>query len=196
MHSTTFNSYEYWSEVLQQGDSVDVVYFDFKNVFDSVPHQRFLLKLKSYGNEGYLQDWIANFLTNRKQRVIVNECHSCWSDVTSGIVQGSVLGPILFSLYINDLPDLIHNQVLMFADDTKLFSRIHRGNSAHDIISMQHDIDSLVLWSKKWQLQFNVSKCKFFHLGRSVLDHTYQIGNQTIEQVTEERDLGVLLTTR
>ena len=78
----------------------------------------------------------------------------------------------------------------MFANDTKLFSRIHRDNSAHDITSMQHDIDSLVLWSKKWQLQF---KCKFLYFGRCIPDHTYQIGNQAIEQVTEERDLGVII---
>ena len=129
--------------------------------------------------------------TENKKIIIVNECHSCWSDITSGIPQGSVLGPILFSLYTNDLPDSIHNRVLMFAADTKLFSRIHRDNSAHDITSMQHDIDSLVLWSKKWQLQ--CSKCKFLYLGRSIPDHTYRIGNQTIEQVTEERDLGVII---
>ena len=104
-----------------------------------------------------------------------------------------MLGPILFSLYINDLPDSLHNQVLMFADDTKLFSRIHRNNSAHDISSMQQDINSLASWSNKWQMPFNVSKCKFLHLGRSAPDHTYQLCNQTIEQVTEEKDLGVII---
>ena len=184
---------EYWSEVLQQGDSVDVVYFDFRKAFDSVPHQRLLLKLKSYGIEGRLLDWITTFLTNRKQRVVINESYSCWSDVTSGIPQGSVLGPILFSLYINDLPDIILHQVLMFADDTKLFRRISRNNSVDDIASMQRDIDSLVLWSNKWQLSFNVSKCKFLHLGRSAPDRTYQIQNQIIEQVTAEKDLGIII---
>ena len=106
---------------------------------------------------------------------------------------GISTGPDFISLYINDLTDSIHNCVLMFADDTKLFSRIHRDNSAHDVTSMQHDIDSLVLWSKKWQLQFIVSKCKFLHQGRSIPNHTYQIGNQTIEQVTKERNLGVII---
>ena len=100
-----------------------------------------------------------------------------------------MLGPILFSLYINDLPDIILNQVLMFADNTKLFRRISRNNSVDDISSMQRDIDSLVLWSNKWQLSFNVSKCKFLHLGRSAPDRTYQIQNQIIEQVTAEKDL-------
>ena len=103
------------------------------------------------------------------------------------------MGPILLSLYINDLPDSLHNQVLMFADDTKLFSRIHRKDSAQDISSMQQDINSLASWSNKWQMPFNVSKCKFLHLGRSAPDHTYQLCNQTIEQVTEEKDLGVII---
>ena len=86
------------------------------------------LKLKSYGIEGLLLDWITAFLVNRKQRVVVNDSHSCWSDVYSGIPQGSVLGPILLSLYINNLPKALQNQVLMFADDTKLFHRLQRNN--------------------------------------------------------------------
>ena len=138
-------------------------------------------------------DWITTFLANRKQRVVINESYSCWSDVTSGIAHGSVLGPILFSLYINDLRDLILNQVLMFANDTKLFRRISRNNSVDDITSMQRDIDSLVLWSNKWQLPFNISKCKFLHLNRSAPDRTYKIQNQTIEQVTVEKDLGIII---
>ena len=118
---------EYWSEALQQGDPVDVVYLDFKRAVDSVHHQRLLLKLKSYGIEGLLLDWITAFLVNRKQRVVVNDSHSCWSDVYSGIPQGSVLGPILLSLN-NNLPKALQNQVLMFADDTKLFHRLQRNN--------------------------------------------------------------------
>ena len=86
------------------------------------------LKLKSYRIEGLLLDWITAFLVNRKQRVVVNDSHSCWSDVYSGIPQGSVLGPILLSLYINNLPKALQNQVLMFADDTKLFHRLQRNN--------------------------------------------------------------------
>ena len=81
----------------------------------------------------------------------------------------------------------------MFADDTKLFSRIHRKDSAQDISSMHQDINSLASWSNKWQMPFNISKCKFLHLGRSAPDHTYQLCNQTIEQVTEEKDLGVII---
>ena len=152
--------------------------------------------MKSYRIEGLLLDWITAFLVNRKQRVVVNDSHSCWSDVYSGIPQGSVLGPILLSLYINDLPKALQNQVLMFADDTKLFHRLQRNNSTYDIINLQQDIDSLVKWSNEWQLPFNVSKCKSLHLGRSNPNHIYRIQNRIVDQVTEEKDLGVIINNQ
>ena len=131
---------EYWTEALNCGDSVDIIYFDFKKAFDSVPHERLLIKLKAYGIDGLLLHWIECFLTNRKQRVTVNESFSPWSDVISGIPQGSVLGPVLFSIYINDLPKEIVNPVLLFADDTKIFSKVRRNSSLEDIAQIQRGI--------------------------------------------------------
>ncbi len=99
---------------------MDVIYLDFKKAFDSVPHQRLLRKLQAYGIEGKILTWISSFFTGRRQRVAYDGEKSEWSDVESGIPQGSVLEPVLFVLLINDLPSLVQSVMKIFADDTKL----------------------------------------------------------------------------
>ena len=110
---------EYWSSSME-GKSFDLIYTDFSKAFDSVPHARLMNKLKIMGITGEVLGWIKSFLTNRKQRVVVEGEMSSWSDVKSGIPQGSVLGPILFVAFINDLPDCILSTCNMFADDAKV----------------------------------------------------------------------------
>ena len=106
------------TSLLDGGKSIDVIYFDFAKAFDSVPHQRLLSKLNSYGISGKVLQWIATFLRDRKQRVVLNGYKSSWTNVLSGVPQGSVLGPLLFLIYINDLPDCIESSsAKIFADD-------------------------------------------------------------------------------
>ena len=108
--------------------NIDVVYLDFQKAFDKVPHKRLLAKLKAYGLNGILLSWISDFLSNRKQQVVVRRTYSEWSNVISGVPQGSVLGPLLFILYVNDLPDSIQSFMGIFADDTKIYRPITSSN--------------------------------------------------------------------
>ena len=102
-----------------------MIYLDFKKAFDKVPHERLLRKLHGYGIRGKVYSWIKEFLSNRRQRVVVNGQCSDWKNVTSGIPQGSVLGPILFVIFINDMPDAIACCMKLYADDAKVYNRVN-----------------------------------------------------------------------
>ena len=102
--------------------SVDVIYLDFQKAFDKVPHNRLLSKVQDHGIRGNIHRWLRNWLSGRKQRVVINGSSSDWRDVISGVPQGSVLGPILFLIYVNDIDDGLNNKVSKFADDTKITS--------------------------------------------------------------------------
>lgn len=186
--------FEEWSQAIDNHHAVDVLYLDFRKAFDTVPHLRLLNKLKAYGIDGQILVWIKNFLSQRKQRVSVNGNFSNWADVISGIPQGSVLGPTLFLIFINDLPDIVNNLVKIFADDTKIYTVI---NSETDCESLQRELDNLSEWSDTWKLGFNAKKCKSMHIGHTNDKHQYIMldissGNRTIvQQVDEEKDLGV-----
>ena len=115
---------ELWKEMLDSGDPVDAICLDFSKVFDTVPHQRLLNKLQAYGIFGDTYGWIKTFLTGRTHRVVVNSSLSLKLEVLSGIPRGNVLGPILFVLLINDLPELVRSTVHIVADDTKIYRRV------------------------------------------------------------------------
>ena len=111
---------------IDSGYPVDIIYLDFQKAFDKVPHSRLLMKLAAHGINGNVLKWIEGWLCGRKQRVALNGQVSEWKDILSGVPQGSVLGPILFVIYINDIDECVNGRILKFADDTKIYlSLIH-----------------------------------------------------------------------
>ena len=146
------------SEMLDYGGSIDMVYLDFSIAFDTVPHYRLLMKLESYEVIGRVLEWI--------RRVTVGESVSGWSEMLSGVPQGSVLGPVLFVCYINDMPETVASLVYMYADDAKVAREIV---SESDRNMLQTELDNLDEWSRKWLLRFNTDKCRVMHFGREVI---------------------------
>ena len=165
---------------------------DFRKAFDTVPHERLLNKLYGYGVRGDVLNWVRNFLSDRSQFVSIFDERSSTIPVTSGVPQGSVLGPTLFIYFINDLPQSSIISLKIFADDTKAYVPIINDT---DRLNLQVTIDNLVDWSEKWLLRFNSSKCKVLHLGKNNPCYKYTIkeGNliNTLEVTKCEKDLGV-----
>ena len=141
--------------------SVDVFYSDFCKAFDSVPHYRLLTKLENYGIigiKGYTLRIISDFLTGRSLRTCVRGNYSSLRDVLFWVPQGSVLGPLLFVLFVNDLPDSVKNVTQLFADDLKLIAH------ASDKVSIENDLSSIEEWESLWLLKFNPKICNAFRL--------------------------------
>ena len=176
---------------LDEGSGVDIIYLDYAKAFDTVPHRRLMNKVHAYGIRGNLHRWIKQFLENRQQKVSVRGTDSEWADVLSGVPQGSVLGPLLFVLFINDLPDIINSDISMFADDTKIYNNIKDDT---DKWELQEDLNNLHSWSEKWLLRFNAKKCKRMHLGHNNSGANYHLNDVPLEETKEEKDLGVIFT--
>lgn len=182
--------FESVTEYLDDGQSVDIVYLDFAKAFDKVPHARLVKKLQSCGICGQTLNWIKQWLYSRRQRVSINKTFSEWYGVTSGVPQGSVLGPILFLVYINDLDLGLTSKLCKFADDSKLCRNV---NLPSDCISLQCDLNKIHDWSQQWQMQFNVEKCSVLHLGYKNRHLKYKLGNCDLQGTDRETDLGVLV---
>ena len=189
------NVMDVWTNAIDKGDSIDTVCLDFTKAFDKVPHNRLMSKINSIGFNTETLHWIKAFLSDRVQQVCINGANSTWKPVTSGIPQGSVLGPILFVPNINDLPSNILSDVYMFADDTKIFNIM---KSPEDQEILQNDLDSLSAWSDKWLLKFHPEKCKVMHLGKA--DNTkylYKLKegdtHHELAYTEEEKDIGVVI---
>ena len=145
-----------WAASMNKCHQTDLILLDFSKAFDCVPHQRLLHKLQYYGISGPTLYWVKSFLSNRTQHVSINGSHSALANVTSGVPQGSVLGPVLFLLYINDITNQIQSNIRLFADNSIVYREI-RSPADHHIL--QTDIQKLTDWSNKWQMNFNTSKC-------------------------------------
>ena len=178
------------TDYVDVGVPVDVVYLDFQKAFDKVPHKRLMFKVRSSGVLGKVADWIENWLTDRRQRIVINGVASSWLPVTSGVPQGSVLGPILFLIYINDLDDNILSNILKFADDTKIYARV---GSAEEIMKLRQDLINLYKWSEEWLMLFNIEKCGVMHFGYHNTNAEYSLGNNALKNLYREKDLGVIV---
>ena len=184
-----------WSSILDTGNAVDIVFLDLHKAFDSVPHRRLLMKLSAYGIQGKIATWLSEFLGGKLQRVVLNQATSGWTPVISGVPQGSVLGPLLFLLYVNDIPDLVQSNLKMFADDIKIYRSIY---STFDSLLLQQDLDKLSEWTQKWLIRFSVPKCVVLTLNNSrPTNYTMTDASdvqRSLVQVSQVRDLGVRLT--
>ena len=183
------------SLALDQNEIIDCIILDFTKAFDTVAHQRLLQKLKCYGINKNVMEWIKNWLTKRTQIVVVDGYNSNEEDVTSGVPQGTVLGPLMFLTYINDISENIDSKVKLFADDCLMYKVI---KSPNDVITLQEDLNKINRWCKYWQMSFNLDKCKILQINTHKIqnnNYEYYIGDHKIESVKEHPYLGVEFNT-
>ena len=187
-------TFEDWTQILDKssGTHIHAVFLDWSKAFDKVPHERLLSKLEHYGIKGHLLDWYRNFLTGRTQRVVFGGAQSEPTDVSSGVIQGSVLGPFLFNVYVADLPSSIKKSKLkQFADDCSVSKEIKCENDRREL---QEDLDSVDVWCENNGMELNALKCKVMDIthARSVkYPAAYEISGQKLVCVETERLLGV-----
>ena len=181
---------------LTTGTQTDALYTDYSSAFTSVSHRLLLHKLQhSFNISGPALGWIESYLSQRTQRVVLDGKHSDWTPVQSGVPEGSILGPLLFTCYVADLPQHLETSSLSYADDVKIY---HRIKSPIDIQNLQADLDRLALWSKTWLLKLNPSKCTSITFTLRTSPHlaVYTLDGIPLERCVKVRDLGVILDTK
>ena len=181
-----------WIKSMDQKLFTDTVYIDLAKAFDTVSHTKLLHKLPCYGISGNILNWVSSFLNNRKQRVKIGNSFSVYKNVTSGVPQGSCIGPLLFILYVNDLTDYNFDRntlVSLYADDTKISTIFSDVSERHN---MQEHLNEFMRWAAKWQLQIAEHKCCVLSHG-NVTQPIYYMHTVQLPNVNECLDLGVFV---
>ena len=194
--STLTNLLEYLevlTKIMDEKDAQDIIYLDFSKAFDKVPVRRLLSKCEGLGIQGDVLVWITEWITGRQQRVVINGQASGWADITSGVVQGAVLGPCLFLIYLNDIDGAVaHLSGILskFADDSKWARKVL---NEEDRKEFQEGLDRLMEWAEDWQMEFIKKKCHIIHLGKNNRGYEYNLGGTKLESSECEKDLGVMV---
>ena len=177
---------------LRKNQQTDVIVMDFAKAFDKVAHNRLILKFHKMGITGPINNWVKDFLTGREQSVVCEGEMSTWGPVTSGVPQGSVIGPILFLLYINDLPEGLKSHTRLFADDTIIYMTI---TSTEDGKTLQKDLDLLTAWEDRWQMEFHPQKCNVIRISKKPkpISIKYHLRGHVLDEVDSAKYLGVTI---
>ncbi|GAB0205790.1 mitochondrial enolase superfamily member 1 [Grus japonensis] len=178
---------------VDEGRAVDVVYLDFSKAFDTVSHNILISKLRKCGLDEWSVRWVESWLNGRAQRGVISRAEPRWRPVASGVPQGSVLGPVLFNIFINDLDEGTECTLSKFADDTNLGGV---ANTPEGCAAIQQDLDRLENWAKRNRVKFKEGKCGVLHLGKNNPRHQYRLGVDLLGSKTMEKDLGVLVDNR
>ena len=182
------------ASILNRHSQADVAVLDFSKAFDKVPHQPLLEKLKHCNLHPDAVGWISSFLTGRTQTVVVDGFSSNESPVLSGVPQGSVLGPVLFLIFINDIADSLTSAIRLFADDCLIYREIR---SRDDQFALQDDLNKLVQWASTWGMEFNIKKCNVLTITQKKkhkLSFSYKMNNQVVEGIRSTKYLGVTIS--
>ena len=181
-----------WTLAINDKKATDVMYIDMSKAFDTVSHVKLVYKLKNMGIGGTLITWISNYLSDRSQCVRVGSSFSVPSPVISGMPQGTVLGPLFFNIYMNDLNDeIVNSNLVLYADDSKIYKII---NSATDCLEMAEDLLNLEDWVSAWQMKLNINKCELLSVGSSNVDYPYKLNGFVVPGGDVCRDLGVYVS--